>query len=269
MSEIIKTRSRRARIWQLSNEEFAQLVAESQTISEIQRRLSLTTKGAGYKYVKARILEDGLSTVHFKQPKPPSTQVMTKEEALVKMFVKDSTFHNTTVKKYLLRYKLIPYQCICGLSTVWNNLPLVLEIDHKNGDTQDQRLDNLRWLCGNCHGQTQTFSGKNIKLKFFKITRYCSSCNAPISRKTKTFKCRDCSQKRLHKINWPTRTELFHLVWTTPAIKLGTQLGVSDVAVATYCKRHNIPRPNRAYWRLKLKPLPPELQVEPICHPSI
>lgn len=50
----------------------------------------------------------------------------------------------------------------CGLGPNWNNKPLTLQVDHIDGDNQNNDLDNLRLLCPNCHSQTETFAGKNI-----------------------------------------------------------------------------------------------------------
>ncbi|MDK1473775.1 HNH endonuclease [Streptomyces sp. 549] len=46
----------------------------------------------------------------------------------------------------------------CGQSDLWHGRPLVLEIDHINGDRWDNRRQNLRFLCPSCHSQTRTFS---------------------------------------------------------------------------------------------------------------
>jgi hypothetical protein len=51
---------------------------------------------------------------------------------------------------------------ICGISD-WNGKQLNCELDHINGNPKDHRLENLRILCPNCHSQTDTFCGKNIK----------------------------------------------------------------------------------------------------------
>ena len=50
--------------------------------------------------------------------------------------------------------------CCCGISD-WNNLPIMLEIDHLNGNPYDDSCGNLRLLCPNCHSQTATYKGKN------------------------------------------------------------------------------------------------------------
>lgn len=56
------------------------------------------------------------------------------------------------------------YECeICKQGSIWNDLPLTLQVDHKDGDNQNHNSDNLRFLCPNCHTQTPTFGSKNRK----------------------------------------------------------------------------------------------------------
>lgn len=58
----------------------------------------------------------------------------------------------------------VPYKCaICSLLPEWAGKPLVLQIDHINGQRHDNRLSNLRFLCPNCHTQTPTYAGRNGK----------------------------------------------------------------------------------------------------------
>lgn len=45
---------------------------------------------------------------------------------------------------------------------LWNGRELTLQMHHKNGNNRDNRLDNLQFLCPNCHAQTKTFTGKNM-----------------------------------------------------------------------------------------------------------
>jgi len=49
---------------------------------------------------------------------------------------------------------------LCGNSGEWQGKPLTLQLDHANGRYDDNRLENLRWLCPNCHSQTETFAGR-------------------------------------------------------------------------------------------------------------
>lgn len=70
-------------------------------------------------------------------------------------------------KKYLKTVKDI--RCSkCNIGDIWNNKPIVLQMDHIDGDSSNNNLDNLRLLCPNCHSQTPTFSTRTNKRK--KIT---------------------------------------------------------------------------------------------------
>lgn len=69
----------------------------------------------------------------------------------------------TNIKNRLLEAGLLARRCeICGLSE-WRGKPLSIQIDHINGVCDDNRLENLRMLCPNCHSQTETFAARNRK----------------------------------------------------------------------------------------------------------
>lgn len=76
--------------------------------------------------------------------------------------VDNSTTTNETLKSCIKKHNLIPYTTchICGLSE-WLHGTINLQLDHINGNNKDQRLENLRFLCPNCHSQTPTYCGKN------------------------------------------------------------------------------------------------------------
>jgi len=73
------------------------------------------------------------------------------------------------VKRRLIRLGLKEERCeLCGISD-WLGAPLSLALHHVNGDGRDNRLENLQLLCPNCHSQTDTFAGRNIR----RITDKC------------------------------------------------------------------------------------------------
>lgn len=78
--------------------------------------------------------------------------------SLDQILVKNSTYLWTTnLKKKLLKDGYFDYRCFeCGISE-WNNKPLSLQLDHINGVNDDNRIENLRLLCPNCHSQTETY----------------------------------------------------------------------------------------------------------------
>ncbi|MGW4837691.1 HNH endonuclease [Streptomyces globisporus] len=64
----------------------------------------------------------------------------------------------TSLLRRALREVGTPEQCDeCGTGPVWHGSPITLEIDHVNGDWSDDRAENLRLLCPNCHAVTNTW----------------------------------------------------------------------------------------------------------------
>jgi Zn finger protein HypA/HybF involved in hydrogenase expression len=49
----------------------------------------------------------------------------------------------------------------CGLGDKWNEKPITLELEHIDGDKNNNNRSNLKWLCPNCHSQTQTYRKNN------------------------------------------------------------------------------------------------------------
>jgi len=66
-----------------------------------------------------------------------------------------------SVRKQIIQNKLIEYKCEkCQIYT-WEGQKLSLHLDHINGKNWDHRLENLRFLCPNCHSQTNNYTGRN------------------------------------------------------------------------------------------------------------
>jgi 5-methylcytosine-specific restriction endonuclease McrA len=71
------------------------------------------------------------------------------------------------------------YICIekCGLSE-WQGNPLVCELHHINGDSTDNRIENLQILCPNCHSQTDNFRSRNRNRKVMSAQEETSEVEA-------------------------------------------------------------------------------------------
>lgn len=59
----------------------------------------------------------------------------------------------------------------CGQSNVWNNKPLTIQLDHIDGNSDNNHLSNLRLLCPNCHTQSDTFGSKGQGNRYKKVTK--------------------------------------------------------------------------------------------------
>lgn len=72
-------------------------------------------------------------------------------------------YNRVHLKRRLIEEKIKENKCeLCGISE-WQGNPLSLQLHHKDGDINNNSLENLQLLCPNCHSQTETFSGKNTR----------------------------------------------------------------------------------------------------------
>lgn len=78
------------------------------------------------------------------------------------VFVENSTYPRHRLKERILKEDMISYICDdCGIGPEWNGKELILQLEHKNGVNDDKRLENLCFLCPNCHTQTNSYAAKN------------------------------------------------------------------------------------------------------------
>lgn len=82
------------------------------------------------------------------------------------IFIENSKIKRDQIKNIIIKENLIEYICSdCGNDGIWNNKVMSLQLDHINGVRNDNRIENLRFLCPNCHSQTETFCNKNLNSK--------------------------------------------------------------------------------------------------------
>lgn len=78
-------------------------------------------------------------------------------------YIKGQSIQTNKLRKKLLKEGFKEHICECCLNTTWNNVPIPLEVHHKDGDKNNNQIENLELLCPNCHALTDTYRGKNIK----------------------------------------------------------------------------------------------------------
>lgn len=166
----------RDRLLAISRERLEAATKACKTYASLARRLCLVSGNlvnTDRKWLVSRLDHDGIDHSHLelaylaenrgKVPRRlPAYAGMSDEEILKEYFVVDSPYDWTTIRTIINRRKLLPQQCReCGIGPKWNGVRLVLQYDHINGVRTDQRLENLRTICPNCHSQTDTFAGRN------------------------------------------------------------------------------------------------------------
>lgn len=199
-------------------------IAASTSIGEALHHLHRARVGSNYIWLRERIQTLSLDISHW--GRKPSLRL---DEGVLS----EGSIHTTgTVKRYILRKKLLAYECAwCGINT-WRDQPLSLRLDHINGVRDDHRLENLRFLCPNCDSQSDTFCGRNKR----PALRPSCPCGQPTSRKGHhCVRCatalRQPDRDRATKIPWPSEEELQHRLAEATYEQVARELGVSSNAI--------------------------------------
>jgi hypothetical protein len=234
------------------------LVKESVSVAEVLRKLGKQPSGNTHLYISKRIKELGIDTSHFLgrganrgNNHKGGTPKKTWQEILV---LRQDNKRELTLR---LRRALIEYgrkyQCEntnCFVQENWLDREITLHVDHINSNWRDNRPENLRFLCPNCHSQTDSYCGSKgytgrISMigdyrKGYKVQTRLSRVNQKNGKKVFHLKAR--------KVERPSKEDLQKLVWEKPTIHIAKDFGVSDKAIEKWCKAYGIEKPPRGYW---------------------
>lgn len=161
---------------------------------------------------------------------------MFKEDRLLRrsdeeIFCKNSNVSRASLKKRIIDEKIFIYECVdCGQGDMWRGKKISLILDHKNGIRNDNRKENLRFLCPNCNSTLETHclgkvgvENKNKKRNKIKTKRkYSPRINF---RKVK---------------NRPSKEELKEMLNNNSYRAIGRNFKVSDNAIRRWAKQYGL-----------------------------
>lgn len=209
-----------------------QVVATSSSLAEVCRVLGIALNGATRTHVRGLIQHWGISTSHFLGNRWASGRLVRKVSDI--LVLTDRPQSILQLRRALLKTGRT-YKCEgCQNDGMWLGKDLRLQIDHINGNRRDNRPENLRFLCPNCHTQTETWGYKKKTTK--PSVCHCGSIKLKNSRS-----CRLCSTKFLRaktKIIWPSVEELGEMIKIKSKRAVARELGVSDVGLANRLRKY-------------------------------
>jgi hypothetical protein len=148
-----------------SKELLQDAVSNSKSIMGVLRFLGLKQAGGTHSHISALVSKYEIDISHFtgrawNQGKPAFNRRTT--ESILVLMEEGSSKEKTHLLRRALVDVGVPLRCsLCGLEGEWNSMPITLEIDHINGNWLDNQINNLRFLCPNCHSQQSTSNMPN------------------------------------------------------------------------------------------------------------
>ncbi len=256
----------RSKIWQPSNEEFQEICKKYTSLADIIRHFGIRPEAGNYGTLKKRIRRDKADISHIKIGVGSNRgrsfkRKYTSKDQVIEILNNNEIHAKGQIKDLIIKFKILDntHCSICNHDDIWNGQKLVMQLDHIDGQSDNDRLNNLRFICPNCHTQTPTHAGKRQKYRFHlnlevknpieKLEYKCIDCGGYAS--VSKHRCRKCASKFYRPINKKfdiSREELEKLVWERPTKIVAKEFGISDVALTKRCKRMGIVKPPRGYW---------------------
>ena len=265
-------RKRRSIVWSIPKEKLLELVETSNSIKELVGKIGLNNKsGSNDATVKKCLESHGIDwkPLALKGIKNKGQDFNNLKVPASELFSSNSKHGRSVVRKRVIQENLIPYKCaICGQEPEWNGKPMPLILDHINGVRDDHRLENLRFVCGNCNLQLDTTNGKNNSKRRKELReqlRKYREANGrtaegkgicPIGGGEMTYNAKMCKECRLKNPLYhggikgdkgtkespcPPKEQLTQDILTMSNVQIGKKYGVSDNAIRRWLKKYNLP----------------------------
>jgi 5-methylcytosine-specific restriction endonuclease McrA len=156
-----------------TKESLLPFVEQSKSYAELLSKLELKQNGGNHRLITMRVKEYGINTSHFtgqlwNKGKNRDNDVRVRNQSLkirtpeCEVFCENSGYKSSKLYNRLVELGWKEECSICKIVD-WMGKPIRFHVDHKNGNHSDNRLDNLRIICPNCHQQTETWGPRSKK----------------------------------------------------------------------------------------------------------
>ena len=218
-------------------------IAASVSWAESLRRLDRCPTGGAWRVLKKHAAAWEIPTDHFLPNGRPAARGRTLDE----MLIEHSPVRGSKLKERLFRAGLLQRACeMCGQGEIWNGVRMALILDHINGVSDDNRIENLRVVCPNCNATLDTHCGRKLR-KPPLDPRDCVRCGVEFQPKYETHKhcSRACGSRhdrtgrpnpQARRVERPPLDVLLDLLKHESYLAVARRFGVSDNAVRKWIR---------------------------------
>lgn len=216
------------------------------------RFLGYESKGDNYRTLQRYARRWNIPADHFDPHLARRRANRSRQPALEDVLVKESSYPRWQLKRRLLAEGIKRPICeLCGQDEVWNGRKMSLVLDHINGVSNDNRLENLRIVCPNCDATLATHCGRNLPRE-----RTCPGCGRPFA--PRNVRHRYCSQDcwgqvaaqlyrgkphpEARKVPRPSYEQLMEDLKSMSMLAVGRKYDVSDNAVRKWIRWYEYQR---------------------------
>lgn len=234
--------------YKYSLEEVKDAIINSNSIRQALIKLNVIPQGGNYRVINKFITKFNLDISHFTGKIWNKNKIIGSKRPIGDYLSNSVSITSHKLKQRLIKENIKEHKCEnCG-GTEWLNKPIPLELNHIDGNHENNNLSNLNLLCPNCHALTSNYRGLNKKsnkkkdgvddIKAYKLQnkkqKFCS-CGKGMGEKSSI--CKECNNKnRPTKITWPPIEVLVEMISKSSFLAVGKQLGISDNAIRKHIK---------------------------------
>ncbi len=146
-----------------TRQEIEQFVKDSFSYAQLAKKCGYKG-GSSLQQIKQMVEQFELDVSHFTgQGWLAGRTYESKKYIQFNEYIRSKYVQTNKLRKKLLKEGLKEHVCECCLNSMWNGVPIPLEVHHIDGDKNNNDLENLQLLCPNCHALTDTYRGRNTR----------------------------------------------------------------------------------------------------------